>query len=576
MKKIYLCSGKVAWFCFGIICQSARAGICIVFLILCFFPLHKVLAQSNFNKADHLVEEPAGKDLLFQNNAYYFLSNRGVYKYSASGQLTWFSAFQGDFYGDRLFSARNGDIIVIGNSTVCDVPDFILNFLSRIDSNGTIKFAAQHSVSTQSSPEFYNSIVEKVDSTYYLFTNDHAFHVDQSGIILNKLLLNTKIYGSALSMNNEIILSNQTGGNLYLSRYSHALNFKSQTSSPVRYQNLRTNGNEFFGLSDSGVLYRIDSTLQILDSSFSSIPDKIKNFKIEDDTLYLVTTSAKYLLASLNFSVLHQSTCLTNSISQQDVVYNGSKTAVLSTCNSSHTFSASNEFYSLNVFDKLGSNNFQHDIGVTAVSADAFLQVIYTVTLSGWPTVNVQKVSINNATVTVKNFGSVPVNSFKINYKNPVPTFCEFVFFQKSYNVTIAPGDSVTINTGPLTYGYAENQSSYHMDLCFYTTVPDYANDKKIENDGYCLSTIVYAGLGEENFEQFITVFPNPTSSGIHVSSVVDLHKIILIDLFGRQVLSKQINGKDTELDLKEISAGVYFLRAEGENITMVKKVIRE
>ncbi len=92
---------------------------------------------------------------------------------------------------------------------------------------------------------------------------------------------------------------------------------------------------------------------------------------------------------------------------------------------------------------------------------------------------------------------------------------------------------------------------------------------------------IIELGHTDSSFED-ITVYPNPTNNVLNViipdydSETFDnsYNKMLLIDIYGRVILAKNITSKEDRLEVGDLSNGVYFLELSGVEETALKKVI--
>ena len=74
------------------------------------------------------------------------------------------------------------------------------------------------------------------------------------------------------------------------------------------------------------------------------------------------------------------------------------------------------------------------------------------------------------------------------------------------------------------------------------------------------------------DLEDTVSVYPNPASTIINLSTTLPLSSIEVYDVFGKLLFTKE---KDlTRIDVKEYSPGVYFLVINSNNQQIVKKVI--
>jgi hypothetical protein len=71
-----------------------------------------------------------------------------------------------------------------------------------------------------------------------------------------------------------------------------------------------------------------------------------------------------------------------------------------------------------------------------------------------------------------------------------------------------------------------------------------------------------------------LNLYPNPVTNGkVYISSKNDLEKeIIIFDVLGKKVLQTTINTK--ELNISNLSPGVYIIKITEENATSSRKLI--
>jgi hypothetical protein len=81
----------------------------------------------------------------------------------------------------------------------------------------------------------------------------------------------------------------------------------------------------------------------------------------------------------------------------------------------------------------------------------------------------------------------------------------------------------------------------------------------------------------EENEPVSFSISPNPTNHSIQVQCSEIIHDISMTDLSGRQVFAQLIMSETKEMDLSELSSGVYLLQATYmDGKTEVVRVVRE
>jgi hypothetical protein len=71
-----------------------------------------------------------------------------------------------------------------------------------------------------------------------------------------------------------------------------------------------------------------------------------------------------------------------------------------------------------------------------------------------------------------------------------------------------------------------------------------------------------------------LSLYPNPVTNGkVYISSKNDLEKeITIFDILGKKVLQTQLSSK--ELNVSNLSPGVYIIKINEENATATRKLI--
>ncbi|MCF6279429.1 MAG: T9SS type A sorting domain-containing protein [Flavobacteriaceae bacterium] len=70
-----------------------------------------------------------------------------------------------------------------------------------------------------------------------------------------------------------------------------------------------------------------------------------------------------------------------------------------------------------------------------------------------------------------------------------------------------------------------------------------------------------------------ISIYPNPATDIININSTIEINKIQLFDLLGKQVISTR---ETDQIEISHLPIGVYLLKAFSESGTITKKIIIE
>src|SRR5690606_7304042 len=211
----------------------------------------------------------------------------------------------------------------------------------------------------------------------------------------------------------------------------------------------------------------------------------IKDFVVYYDSVYVVGDQ-DYFACDSSFNTLTTSLCTTQSVTQQAIIKSGNLVSVLSACISktSPSFPGEHMSVTLNVFDKLASNNFENDMAILSVEVDSSYGTrILTSLISGSVTSYASYIWLK-ARVKIKNKSTRPLQSFKLNCYESMAT-CGSFFYQEQFNISpLQFGDSTIVTTSffkkyhPGTYQIGDSTLA---NFCLFSTVPNNSTDKRSE-----------------------------------------------------------------------------------------------
>ncbi len=86
-----------------------------------------------------------------------------------------------------------------------------------------------------------------------------------------------------------------------------------------------------------------------------------------------------------------------------------------------------------------------------------------------------------------------------------------------------------------------------------------------------------FVGLTEISIQSNFSIYPNPANSTINIKTDTKLigENYIIYDNLGKSVLSGKITTENTSIEIRNLSAGIYFFSI-GENIKQTFKVVKE
>jgi hypothetical protein len=82
----------------------------------------------------------------------------------------------------------------------------------------------------------------------------------------------------------------------------------------------------------------------------------------------------------------------------------------------------------------------------------------------------------------------------------------------------------------------------------------------------------------QQNFTNSVNIYPNPTSSVLNyiVKNDFVIATIVINDISGKEVFRNTVGNNPTQIDVSNLSAGVYFITFNSDKNTATKKFIKE
>jgi hypothetical protein len=144
----------------------------------------------------------------------------------------------------------------------------------------------------------------------------------------------------------------------------------------------------------------------------------------------------------------------------------------------------------------------------------------------------------------------------------------------QALNLTINTNTSSSISQTALdSYTWPVNNQTYTTTGAYTAVIPNAAGCDSVVTLNLTLN---YTGINEQNGTS-LTLSPNPTSSKITVKASLVLigKEFNIYDQLGKAVKSGVITSEETEIDLSNISEGVYLFKA-GELMQETFKIIKQ
>ena len=69
-----------------------------------------------------------------------------------------------------------------------------------------------------------------------------------------------------------------------------------------------------------------------------------------------------------------------------------------------------------------------------------------------------------------------------------------------------------------------------------------------------------------------INIYPNPVTALLNITDAQTINQIIITDLLGQVVYSKDVNSYNLQVDMSNLSSGLYFIKVNGDQVRKIEK----
>ena len=131
--------------------------------------------------------------------------------------------------------------------------------------------------------------------------------------------------------------------------------------------------------------------------------------------------------------------------------------------------------------------------------------------------------------------------------------------------LTINQSSSSILNESAID-SYILNGQTYNQSGTFTQVIP---NSEGCDSTITLNLTISFTGI-DESVERRVIVYPNPTNDLLYITLSAESNEdYVLIDSGGRKLMEGQLRGIQSQITLKELTVGLYFLQIGKERLTI-------
>ncbi|MBQ2396317.1 MAG: T9SS type A sorting domain-containing protein [Bacteroidales bacterium] len=125
----------------------------------------------------------------------------------------------------------------------------------------------------------------------------------------------------------------------------------------------------------------------------------------------------------------------------------------------------------------------------------------------------------------------------------------------RSYTMAMDPMPNVRLRC------YEHNEEYLYSDFSF---------DESI----YDCYTPLYAGLENNEFENEVSVYPNPAKERLYINTSLPIKELTICNLLGQEIQKYNITEKTSSIDISGLKEGVYFVKLSTEKGVLSKKIV--
>lgn len=127
----------------------------------------------------------------------------------------------------------------------------------------------------------------------------------------------------------------------------------------------------------------------------------------------------------------------------------------------------------------------------------------------------------------------------------------------RSYTMVMDPMPNVRLRC------YEYNEECLYSDFSFNESI-------------YDCYTPLYAGLENNEFENELSIYPNPAKDYFCINSSAPIKQLIICNLLGQEIQKYNMTEKTSSIDIRGLKEGVYFVKLYTDKAVFSQKIIVE
>lgn len=474
-------------------------------------------------------------------------------------------------------------VLIGGYVTGCDYPGTDPgHFLMKLDSAGNVLFNVDFEPVTNWVWKTLH-LTELPDSSYKVAGDSMLYHFSHHGAMLSATKMPFGNASQIMSLPNGDLLLNA----FHQSAWKHLVVGSTGTilSSTAGGPSAR------YGFAAGNVVSLTGGKIETFPLSLNTVTvtsqlPPLTDLVTLNDSVYAISDNHEYYVLDANLAIVHSYSLPSPFRAATGLAVIGNQAAILSNCKSDLKsspvfYSMPGQYGAITCFPKIQGFSYSRDIGVVAASCDSCAPII-----SYNPYAQTTFIDYYaHLRVTVKNYGPDLVTSFYLNDVWVTPQICGVEYMKQQFTgLSVPPGGTVQVlmqpyvlkNIGSLP-GQSVPTMSGAVTFSLFTTAPDLQIDDAAGND-LGTSTVVYyiTDVGQQMHDPGLAVYPNPFTDRLTFSGNDKIDAIRVFSAEGRMVHESFPGASEGNIQIENLPAGLYLLRLQSGNTTLLKKIARQ
>ena len=174
--------------------------------------------------------------------------------------------------------------------------------------------------------------------------------------------------------------------------------------------------------------------------------------------------------------------------------------------------------------------------------------------------------SSNTNTISVSLLNNNPIAEFTYSSNGLTVNFTDQSQYPGNYYWDFGDGTNSSIQNPIHTYS---SNGTYTVELIV---------DNSCGIDTFIqIINVTSVGVFNTSTNKDISVYPNPSHSVITIESTgISINNLEMFDIYGRKVKELKVNNNKFNVNISELSKGIYFVKLKTDNGIIINKVIKE